>query len=203
MGADLHELMHRNHAADNGLIGDFHMPGQIDRIGHDDIIAHIAVVGHMRIGHDKTIPADGRFTALGCPALTMAYSRMTVFSPITSERFLAAEFQILGKRAEDRAVEECDIVAQSRHSGRLTMGADSYIVADDSFGSIILYGPIFDVLTYLAEGSTNRRGMYLVHWSTTIAISSASTTSASPTNPLPCILQVLRRKTFISSSKRS
>jgi len=58
MCADPRELMDARHAPDDGIILDMDMSGKVRRIGHDDVVAELAIVGDMAIRHDEIAVAD-------------------------------------------------------------------------------------------------------------------------------------------------
>ena len=52
--------MHGGKAAHNGAILHRHMPGQCADIGHDDVVAELAIVRHMRIGQQVVVRPNHR-----------------------------------------------------------------------------------------------------------------------------------------------
>ena len=63
MTADERELVHEGATTDNGPISYLDLSGQLCRVGHDDMVAHNAVVCHMAIGHDQAVVAHNGLTA--------------------------------------------------------------------------------------------------------------------------------------------
>ena len=46
--------------ADDGVILHVDVAGEVRRIGHDDVVPQLAVVGDMAVGHQQVVVADDR-----------------------------------------------------------------------------------------------------------------------------------------------
>ena len=58
VGADMPELVHCGKAADDRKIVHTHMPAEGGPVGHDDVVAELAVMGDVRVGHTQVAAAD-------------------------------------------------------------------------------------------------------------------------------------------------
>ena len=63
MGANPTELVDRREASDDGMIFDRDMPSQRCRIGEDDLVSDLTIMGHMGIGHEEVPMADHGLSA--------------------------------------------------------------------------------------------------------------------------------------------
>ena len=63
VAADVGELMYQCTAANDGPVCHLNLAGKLCRVGHDDVVAHNAVVCHMAIGHDQAVVAHNGLAA--------------------------------------------------------------------------------------------------------------------------------------------
>ena len=52
------ELVHTDAAADEGAFADGDIAAEKSAIGHDDMVADLAIMGDVRIGHHENVMAD-------------------------------------------------------------------------------------------------------------------------------------------------
>src|SRR3990172_10525893 len=62
IGADPRELVDREESPDDGIVFDGHMSCEGCRIRHDDVAAEFAVMGDVRVGHEKVVVTDDGHT---------------------------------------------------------------------------------------------------------------------------------------------
>ena len=74
--------MHGGKAAHDGAILHRHMPGQCADIGHDDMVAELAIVRHMRIGQQVVVRPNHRSILVPGRTWTVTYSRKVLLEPI-------------------------------------------------------------------------------------------------------------------------
>ena len=60
MRADLAELVHAGEAAHDHPVAELHVPAERGVVGHHDVVAELAVVRHVRVGHEQVVVADAR-----------------------------------------------------------------------------------------------------------------------------------------------
>ena len=60
VAADRREMMHGHGARERGVVVDVNVPAQQRAVGHDDVVAELAVVGHVATGHQEVVVADPR-----------------------------------------------------------------------------------------------------------------------------------------------
>ena len=58
VGTDMAELVHCGKAADDRKVVHAYMPAESGSVGHDDVIAELAVMGDVRVGHAQVAAAD-------------------------------------------------------------------------------------------------------------------------------------------------
>ena len=86
VSADGDELVNRDQAAEVGAILDGHVPGDLGRVGDGHAVADLAVVRQMDVGHEEAArPDPGRARKPAVPRLMVAYSRMTVPAPTSTQ----------------------------------------------------------------------------------------------------------------------
>jgi hypothetical protein len=70
MGANSTELMDRREASDDRVIFNQNMPSQRRRIGKDDLVSNLTIMGYMGIGHEEVPMAnDGLSTSWRCSSI--------------------------------------------------------------------------------------------------------------------------------------
>ena len=198
--ADAHELMNRHQSRHDRPVLDGDVPGHLDRVGDDDIVSDVAVVGEVHVRHEETALPHGRLPGRrGSPvdgAVLPDHRRVAHFDP----GVLAAVLQVLRVVAEHAAVPDphagadLDVALEHRVRGDLAALADRHPRSDDRVW------PDRDVAPDVRGGID--QGGPVDHRSTTVAIMSASATTCPSTYPTPFILHVLPRNCSISSSNR-
>lgn len=95
MRADNAELVDRRHAADDGVIVDFHMPRQRGVVGQHTSVADHAVVGNVHVDHQQVVIAHfGQAGALrGAAVNGHAFADAVAIAHFNARRF-ARVFQI-------------------------------------------------------------------------------------------------------------
>ena len=112
--ADVHELVHPGHAADDDLIADDHVTGQAGGVGHDHAVAQDTVVGHVYIGHEQAVVADaGHAAAVLGAAMDGAELAEDVVVAHFQKRLLAVELEVLGLAAHDGVGVETVVAAHA------------------------------------------------------------------------------------------
>jgi hypothetical protein len=94
--ADPAELMHRREAAKYRIVSNVHMAGQLGVVREYGVIADLAVVREMHVGHDPVVVADPRHArVLGCAAIKGAKFAYRVVVADFEPRRLAVVFFVL------------------------------------------------------------------------------------------------------------
>ena len=61
--ADAAELVHRGEAAEDRVVADVHVAGELRVVGEDRVVADLAVVREVHVGHDPVVVAEPRHAA--------------------------------------------------------------------------------------------------------------------------------------------
>src|SRR5690606_10141688 len=180
-------------------------------VGEHHVVAELAVVGDVRVGHQQAVAPDHRAPGGGRAAVQ---GRELPDERAVSDlqgRTLALELQILRIRAQDGPVRDLAILPErgvTLHGDpRADLGAvsDPHPRADDGPGSD--HDTFAELRIRIDEGGGVDAGLAacpdggIAHLSTILAMNSASATRWSSTNPSPRILHVFRLSWSISSSK--
>jgi hypothetical protein len=63
VGSDAAELVNPDIRTKDGMVVNFDVSGQRGSVGHDDVVAHDAVVRHMALRHEQVVVANARHAA--------------------------------------------------------------------------------------------------------------------------------------------
>ena len=108
------------------------MTGESGCVGHDYVIANQAIVGHVRLGHEKTIVADsGDAAATGSATMNSDEFANASSAPDFCFSLFSREFQILRRQPDRNERKEVRFVADARPSVNNAMAIDSYTVAEN------------------------------------------------------------------------
>lgn len=113
-GADMGELENGGGAANDGVVLNDAFAGDLDAVGHDDVVTQHASVGNVAIGHDQAIGTDHRFGTVSRALVdggTFADDGAGADLHIGS--VAGAPFQILRLRADAGLREDLTFFAQS------------------------------------------------------------------------------------------
>src|SRR5262245_65037774 len=197
MAADPHELVDHGPTPDDRPVLHRDVAGELDDVREDDVIAKVAVVRDVRVRHQQAAPSHPR----GGPRLCGEIER-GVFADLGAVadveiRSLARILEVLGRRAEHRAVVQPAALADPGPPGDERMASDSSAIADRDVGPDHGAGTDLDAIAEMRGGVHERRGVnaraHAGRRSTTIARSSASATSCPSTVASPFILAVAPR----------
>src|SRR3954468_19446691 len=101
MRADARELMHRRECTDGRPLLDYHVSGKRGIVGHDDMVAHKAIVRDVRVSHEQAVaaelsqpPATGRAAVDGD-----AFADLVMVADLEA-RLLTLELQVLRLHAQ-------------------------------------------------------------------------------------------------------
>jgi hypothetical protein len=64
--ADAHELVHAGQTTQDHPVPHMHMAGQLHVVGQDGVVADLAIVGHVHVGHDPVVVAHRVTPPPGC-----------------------------------------------------------------------------------------------------------------------------------------
>ncbi len=141
MATDPAELVNGRETAENGVVLDFDMAGQRRGIGHDHPVVNLAVVGHVRIGHEQVVVADHRLAATIHRAAVQG-GKLADAVAIADDQpgFLAAVLEILRVGADRSELEDLVVTADigpaldDHVSPDLGAGTDFDLFTDDAVG---------------------------------------------------------------------
>src|SRR3990172_9901524 len=96
MCANMGKLMYTRHAADDRIVFNDHVTGQITAIGQDSVVFQPAVVGDVTVGHDEVMVTDHGYTDI-FPCGTVYGDKFPDIVKITDDYlcFFAGEFEVL------------------------------------------------------------------------------------------------------------
>jgi hypothetical protein len=162
VGAYPRELMNPRKPADDGEVLNVDVSGKVCRVGHDDVIAQLAVMGDMAVRHQQVVIADDGDADVGAgrPINRNVFPDRVMIAD-NDPRLLASELEILGGAAE-----RCEL----RDSAFLTdigMGFDDYVGADTGIfpdryiGTDNRIRPDFNPFGERGAGGDNRGGVDL------------------------------------------
>src|SRR5690606_381216 len=183
----------------------------VHRIGEDHVVAQLAIVGDVGVGHQQAVAPDGGAAGGGRPAVECReLSNDGAVSDLEAGP-LPLELEVLGIRPEHRPVGDLAVLAQvgvtlDRHP-RTDLGPVPDTDPRPDHGP----RPNHHAFPELDVGIDDRGRMNacltarpdsrLAHLSTILAMNSASATRFSSTNPSPLILHVCLLSWTISNSK--
>ena len=197
---DPHELMNRNQAADDRAVVDGDVPGHLDGVRDDHVVADHAVVRDVDIGHQEAARADRRLAGRRAAPIDRGILTNDRAVADLHPRLFAFVLEVLWIVADDRAVADLHAVTHARIALEDGMRRDAAALADRHARADHAIRPDRDVGAELGR-RVDQRGP-VNHRSTTIAIISASATTWPSTNPAPFMRHVLPRNCSISSSNR-
>ena len=143
------ELMDQRTTSNNGKRIDNHFTGHLNRIAHDDIVADIAVVSNVAIGHDHAVLANLGDKLRGRAAMYgNAFVQLSAIADFYG-RIFAFELKVLRNGGYACSGEDVDILSDSgtREYGDIVL--EDGAVANDSVGIDTAEGADFHVFTNL------------------------------------------------------
>ena len=204
MGADVAELVNLRETAEDRPVTDGHVPGQAGVVAHDDVIAEVAIVGDVHVGHDPVVIADARAAAtFASPSIKSAILANDVPRADLKSGLFASELFVL-RRPADRAklmdfAIGTDVSWPFDHDMRADLGArvDPYIITYQR--------PWTDVyiVRYLGVRRNTSERIDQFSASRNAPISSASATVVPSTDAIAPALITPRAFRFCSISMRS
>ena len=119
-----------------------HMAGQRRTVGHDGVVADLAVVRHMHIGHDPVVAADAGDAGIlrGAQVEGAEFAYGVVVADLKARRF-ACVFLVLRDLAERAELKDAvmrpmrGMPARSPHADRPSARTDLDMFADDGIGA--------------------------------------------------------------------
>ena len=96
VGTDMAELVHCGKAADDRKVVHAYMPAESGSVGHDDVIAELAVMGDVRVGHAQVAAADtgNAASAFRAPVERGEFTDTVIVAELQPRHF-ALELEIL------------------------------------------------------------------------------------------------------------
>ncbi len=128
--------MDARQSADDGEVLHMDVAGQIGRIGHDDVIPQLAVVGDMAVGHQQVVIADEGDADVGCGRPVdrdILPDRVVVADD--DPRRLPPVFQVLRGAAEGGELGDAASLADVGVALDDHMGADDRVFPDMAIGT--------------------------------------------------------------------
>ncbi len=177
-------------------------------VGHDDAVAHPAIVGHVGVGQEEVAPAHGGDAAAAgrAPVHGGKFPDGVVVADDQLGLF-ALEFQVLGHLPENRKLKDAAAAADGSEVPDHHVGADVGVGPD---GDPALNDaertdgdPVGQLRRRIHQGGGMDRGHPQSSPLPTAAITSPSTTRVSPTKARPCIFQNFWPDRRLSTSSRS
>jgi len=114
VAANSREMMHADSAAERGVVVDVHMASQKRGIGHNDVVAKLAVVGYVAGGHQEVVMPDPRNAVF---LLASAIDRHPFADDVVRAdhhlRLATSVADILRLRANDDTREEMVVFSQN------------------------------------------------------------------------------------------
>ena len=139
VAADRREMMHGHGAAERGVIVDVHVPAQQRAVGHDDVVAQLAVVGHVAAGHQEILVADPRDAVFFFAAAIDRDAFADDVAVADDDLRVAAGVADVLRLAADDDVGIDDVVAADRHVAhdrdrvqQPRAALDAHVRADDA-----------------------------------------------------------------------
>ena len=131
MASDFDELMNADHTTQDRKIFNLDMSGQIDRIGHDDIVSEQAIVGDVAVGHQEAIASDDCFPVrLGAAVDRDKFADHGALADFGGCRF-TAKFEVLGYFADNAVMQNGAIGSQTGAGQQGHKTADVAMVTDN------------------------------------------------------------------------
>ena len=160
MGADASKLVQRRAATHDDEIADARMAGKHHIVREDDIVANVAVMGHMGIGQQCAAMANHspQAATLGARVHRHAFADQAIIADFERRGF-AVEFEILrlvtdrGKGKDPRAR------ANRGASMHRDMGDEFHTVAEDDIGTHMAKGTNGDIGADTRARLDHTRGM--------------------------------------------
>src|SRR5438105_14391159 len=108
--------MDRHEPADDGPIVDRDVPGHLDRVRDDDVVANDAIVRDVHVRHEKAARPDRRLSGRRATPIDRAVFPNDRSAPDFHPGFLALVLEVLRVVTDDRAIADFDAVADARIS---------------------------------------------------------------------------------------
>ncbi len=115
IAADAAELVHGRKGADGGEIFHGDVAGQSGAVGENGLVADVAIMRDVRVGHEQAAAADGGGAAAAdCAAADGDVFAESIFVADDEMGFFAGKFQILGIAADGAEGMENIVAARDR-----------------------------------------------------------------------------------------
>ena len=148
--------MHAGHAADDRVVLHDDVARQHGRVGHDDVVAHEAVMRDMDGGHQQAVVADARLLALaGGPVNRRAFANPRTVAD-ADVAFLSVGLQILRRLADGGEGKYSAVLADGRPTGDEHMGRDDGAVSDFHIGTDVSKCADLHILSDAGAGRNDR-----------------------------------------------
>lgn len=185
--------------ADEDLIAHLHMAAQHDVIGHDDPIAHLAIMADMGAGHEHAISADHGVAAPEAAAMDGdMLTQQAAWADLASCGF-ALVFEVLRRQAHRGIGRDLHTLMEDGVAINGDMADEGDPLAQFDIGTDGAEGPDRHAGCDARAGGNDGRGVDLVHRSRIMAAKVASATTRPSTVASPLNFHTLmRRCTFVT-----
>ena len=157
------ELVHCGKAADNRKVVHAYMPAESGSVGHDDVIAELAVMGDVRVGHAQVAAADtgNAASAFRAPVERGEFTDTVIVAELQPRHF-ALELEILRFAADQRVGMDMVAHAHPRVIFDDGVGVDAAAIPDDDMLFDDRIGAYFHILADLRIGVHDSSGVDLL-----------------------------------------
>ena len=115
VAADRRKVVHGHRAAQRGVVVDVHMPAQQRAVGHDDVVAQLAVVGDVAAGHQEILVAEPRDAVFFFAAAIDRHAFANDVAVADHDLGVAAGVADVLRLAADHDVRIDDVIVADRH----------------------------------------------------------------------------------------
>ena len=137
MAADMAELVHEGATTDDGKVIDYDLSGQLGRIGHDDVIAQLAVVCDVAVRHDEVVVSDDGFAFTEGSAVDGNELTDVAVVPDDGPGLFTVELKVLRDATDGSMREDVTVITDDHIVIDIRKRIDGYILTDLRFGTYI------------------------------------------------------------------
>ena len=137
MATDMAELVHEGASTDDGEVIDYDLSGQLGGIGHDDVIAQLAVVCDVAVRHDEVVVTDDGFAFTEGSAVHGNELTDVAVVPDDGPGLFTVELKVLRDATDGCMREDVTVITDDDVVIDIRKGIDGYILTDLRFGTYI------------------------------------------------------------------